>query len=271
MFTMGLRIDEPLEMRSGVMTARFFHQDALGGALALSGVAGDTLESYGYLSYGKPFVSNGLGAEIGSESAENRILYAAREFDPEDGQYHHRRRQGDPLTGGFTQEDPIGIAGGINQFSYVANNPATWTDPSGLAQCVYSIGLGRLTCTSNDGSATASAQMFSGLNEYANDPKSTGVKDLGPIPEGNYQIRKLPGTDPRDWFLDPGLLSRIAYRANDYALNPFNIRGAFNLHLRKGGSLGCITGGRRELDKNLSDINDLLNMDGGNNSLKVGL
>jgi hypothetical protein len=34
----------------------------------------------------------------------------------------------------FTQEDPIGYAGGINLYGYVGNDPVSYTDPFGLCQ-----------------------------------------------------------------------------------------------------------------------------------------
>ncbi|MGE0761849.1 MAG: RHS repeat-associated core domain-containing protein [Bdellovibrionales bacterium] len=170
-----------------------------------------------------------------------------------------RARDYDPETGRFTSKDPILFGGGdTNLFGYVANDPVNWVDPSGLARCTYSISTGRLSCTSNDGSSTGSANMFSGNN----DPGSTGYQG-GPIPIGKYDITKVPGANARDWFLDPGLLSRIGYRLN---MN----RGGFNLHLRKGGSNGCITGDRGENDNNFNNINNILNQDAGSNTIEVG-
>jgi RHS repeat-associated protein len=43
-----------------------------------------------------------------------------------------RNRWYDPNTGRFTQEDPIGFAGGINLYAYAGNDPVTYSDPFGL-------------------------------------------------------------------------------------------------------------------------------------------
>jgi RHS repeat-associated protein len=43
-----------------------------------------------------------------------------------------RNRFYDQQTGRWTQEDPIGVAGGLNLYGFVGNNPVTFTDPFGL-------------------------------------------------------------------------------------------------------------------------------------------
>jgi hypothetical protein len=44
-----------------------------------------------------------------------------------------RNRWYDPNTGQFTQQDPIGFAGGINLYAYAGNDPVTFSDPYGLS------------------------------------------------------------------------------------------------------------------------------------------
>jgi RHS repeat-associated protein len=51
-----------------------------------------------------------------------------------------RNRFYDRATGRWTQEDPIGIAGGLNLFAYVGNNPVTYTDPFGLCPLCIAYG-----------------------------------------------------------------------------------------------------------------------------------
>jgi hypothetical protein len=41
-------------------------------------------------------------------------------------------RDYDPQTGRYLQPDPIGLDGGPNPYTYVANNPLRWSDPKGL-------------------------------------------------------------------------------------------------------------------------------------------
>ncbi len=48
------------------------------------------------------------------------------------GTYYRRNRTYDPSTARFTQEDPIGLAGGINEYGFASADPANYGDPFGL-------------------------------------------------------------------------------------------------------------------------------------------
>ncbi len=49
------------------------------------------------------------------------------------GTAYRRNRYYDPETGRFTQEDPIGLAGGLNLYGYANGDPVTFSDPFGLS------------------------------------------------------------------------------------------------------------------------------------------
>jgi uncharacterized protein RhaS with RHS repeats len=46
-----------------------------------------------------------------------------------------RNRLYDQRTGRWTQEDPLGVAGGLNLYQFNGNNPVMLTDPFGLSPC----------------------------------------------------------------------------------------------------------------------------------------
>jgi RHS repeat-associated protein len=60
----------------------------------------------------------------------NAFGYTGREPE-EAGLIYYRARYYDPSIGRFTQQDPIGLRGGINTFAYVNGNPLSLIDPSG--------------------------------------------------------------------------------------------------------------------------------------------
>jgi RHS repeat-associated protein len=48
------------------------------------------------------------------------------------GMLYRRNRYVDPMSGRFTQEDPIGLAGGLNLYGFAAGDPVNFSDPFGL-------------------------------------------------------------------------------------------------------------------------------------------
>ena len=67
------------------------------------------LSKIGYLPFGK------------SASAPGTFGYTAQRIDPEiSGLYYYRARHYSPALGRFLQTDPIGYAGGVNFYTYVA-------------------------------------------------------------------------------------------------------------------------------------------------------
>ena len=60
------------------------------------------------------------------------LRFQGQYFDLETGLHYNRFRYYDPDCGRFVSQDPIGLAGGINNYQY-APNPVGWIDPLGLA------------------------------------------------------------------------------------------------------------------------------------------
>jgi RHS repeat-associated protein len=62
------------------------------------------------------------------------------------GLLYRRNRYYDPGSGRFTQEDPIGLAGGLNLYGYAEGDPVNYSDPYGLCAvkgAAASVAMGR--------------------------------------------------------------------------------------------------------------------------------
>lgn len=73
-----------------------------------------------------------LAATAACAESPPQFGYTARDADGS-GLVFYRHRYYDPAVGRFTQRDPLGLAGGLNEYSYVAANPANEVDPWGLS------------------------------------------------------------------------------------------------------------------------------------------
>ncbi|WP_308455370.1 RHS repeat-associated core domain-containing protein, partial [Pectobacterium odoriferum] len=68
------------------------------------------------------------------DPADPGLGFAGQYRDTESGLCYNRFRYYDPAGGCYVSPDPIGIAGGDNNYAY-APNPISWIDPLGLAKC----------------------------------------------------------------------------------------------------------------------------------------
>jgi RHS repeat-associated protein len=62
----------------------------------------------------------------------NSLRWKGLPYDVETGLYYMRARYYDPKTRRFISEDPIGLAGGINEYVFASGDPVNGSDPSGL-------------------------------------------------------------------------------------------------------------------------------------------
>jgi RHS repeat-associated protein len=82
---------------------------------------------------GEPFGTNAPNEDLGHTGKFTlNLRYAGQYYDQESNLFHNGFRDYNPQIGRYVQSDPIGLAGGINTYTYVNGNPLTYTDPSGL-------------------------------------------------------------------------------------------------------------------------------------------
>ncbi len=62
-------------------------------------------------------------------------LYPGQYFDAETDLHQNYFRDYDPRTGRYVQSDPLRLMGGMNLFSYAADNPIMFIDRRGLKTC----------------------------------------------------------------------------------------------------------------------------------------
>ncbi|MDB4952314.1 MAG: wapA, partial [Gemmatimonadetes bacterium] len=76
----------------------------------------------------KSHLSQGRGL-IGPPTWMGSLIEGGRDLT---GQMYMRNRFYDPASGRFTQEDPIGTAGGLNVYGFANGDPVSYSDPYGL-------------------------------------------------------------------------------------------------------------------------------------------
>lgn len=108
----------------------YFITDGLGRQLAVGDSAGHDLTnssssgSNAYLNQGGKYAGGTTsGGSFGASRSSNNFIPTLSFF---------RNRVYDQATARWTQEDPIGIAGGVNLYGFNANNPSAYSDPFGL-------------------------------------------------------------------------------------------------------------------------------------------
>ncbi|SDP86911.1 RHS repeat-associated core domain-containing protein, partial [Desulforhopalus singaporensis] len=114
------------------------------------------------------------------------------------GLYHFHFRQYDPSAGVWTSEDPIGIIGGNNLYSYVHNNPINKVDYFGLyhgdepdTPSAGELGVGN---PGSYGGENTQESMY-GDNGYGtgNDPDNEYGTNYGAVGVGAFSIRTFLG------------------------------------------------------------------------------
>jgi RHS repeat-associated protein len=126
-------------------TTAYYSTDTLGTTTELSGSGGALLGQYD----SNPFGDGATGTGVDPSVAGNPFAFAGEYQDPTTSLYNLRARQYDTATGRFLSPDPLGPQDAASTYTYVANNPLGYTDPSGMKRghpCGRSV-----TCWAKDG------------------------------------------------------------------------------------------------------------------------
>jgi RHS repeat-associated protein len=151
----GLTLDEPLAVMSDQTRIVNYNWRGLGESSVFpNGQAGDaslgntaTEIDWPALTQAQTYFTPGPGSG-GSGNPKRWMGTFVANGQGTTGMLYRRNRYFSPVSGQFTQADPIGIAGGMNAFGFARGDPINFDDPFGLCPiekdgipCTFTMGL----------------------------------------------------------------------------------------------------------------------------------
>jgi len=125
--TMNRGMEEERRKEQTPIDILFYHCDHLGTPIALTDQKGQIAWAAKHDPWGNQ------EEEFNPRGIEQDIRLPGQHYDRETGLYYNRHRYYDPKIGSYTNQDPIGLRGGVNFYSY-SPNPIEWIDPLGLSE-----------------------------------------------------------------------------------------------------------------------------------------
>jgi RHS repeat-associated protein len=122
-YVQGPGVDRPLGMMDQASVVSYYLADHLGNVVQTTNSAGAVTLTREYDPWGNAIQGSTTGG----------YAFTGRDWDPETGLYYYRARYYDPKLGRFISEDPIGLTGGLDLYTYAANDVTSTIDPFGLA------------------------------------------------------------------------------------------------------------------------------------------
>lgn len=107
--------------------------DEIGNVIALTDSAQAVRRGYSFDDWGNLLAT---GGDLSANGAERSRFKGSAFLGDEANLYYMRARWYEPATGRFLSEDPIGLNGGSNLYTYANNDPIDLTDPNGTCEWV---------------------------------------------------------------------------------------------------------------------------------------
>ncbi|GAE88814.1 hypothetical protein JCM21531_2289 [Acetivibrio straminisolvens JCM 21531] len=148
----------------------YYIHNAHGDITALTDGRGEVVNSYSYDAFGNMLES--------VEKVDNRFKYSGEVHDPVTGQYYLRARYYNPSVGRFMQEDTF-RGDGLNLYTYVANNPIKYIDPTG--HCKEGVGFNDVISDILGGNSDGIIKKIPGLNWILDYFNNEGIEKIGNI------------------------------------------------------------------------------------------
>ncbi|MDN5647460.1 MAG: DUF6531 domain-containing protein [Acinetobacter sp.] len=218
---------EPIALVTGG-AVHFIHNDHLGRAESITAPNKSVVWKASNGSFGRTVTNETLGVF--------NLGFPGQYYDAESTLWYNWNRYYDASIGRYTQSDPIGLAGGLNTYAYVGNNPINFVDPKGLeVRAVLNRTTNRLAVMDIDTKQMVVTTAFSGGHISMGQIVSPGSGKEIPAPNGTYIITNNPNPKNHQvgWY---GLLRKGDGKLDDF----YNGRGGFRLHSGTV-SHGCVT------------------------------
>jgi len=184
----------------------YFHHDHLDTPIQATDKNGNLVWAANYNIFGQATITT-PAATADSPTITSHLRLPGQIEDPETGLHYNFRRYYDPATGRYITQDPIGLAGGLNQYAYVDADPNNLYDPTGeIAPAIILIGTAARAYGACLARCTAQEVVLDALSgacvDVGNSAKNCALSCLNPLNWGgkaspkSLKLKRGPKTDP---------------------------------------------------------------------------
>lgn len=116
---------------NGTDTIAYYHHDHLQTPIQATDKQGNVVWAASYNAFGQAAITT-PAPTADKPTITSNLRLPGQYWDEETGLHYNYFRDYDPGAGRYIESDPIGLAGGVNLYTYVENDPLNQIDPLGL-------------------------------------------------------------------------------------------------------------------------------------------